>query len=150
MAMQHKNLEAVLEKLSGGAGASAAGSAGMEAASGAGAGLGAMSGKLNVAGLKKLLGGKGVKAGASGVIGYMLLEGLLRTLLQGGQQLSQTNLAGREMEAQGESLSPEAVGEQALQPVTRSQRDFALSMLMQQLGGGRGGRAQLARGEVLS
>ncbi|MFH0981801.1 MAG: hypothetical protein V2A79_09710 [Planctomycetota bacterium] len=154
-----KALEKLRRKLSpaqtagtGAAAAEAAGGAvGQEAAAAAGGAAGAPAG-MDM--LKKILGGKGggsaLKAGATGVIGYMLIEGLLRTLLQGGQQLSQTALAGSELEAQGEALTPEAVREQALQPVTRSQRDFALQLLMQQLSGGRGMPTKLARGEVLT
>lgn len=134
-----------------------AGSAGAAAETGAEAAAGAAEaggGKLGMDALKKVLGGKGgkgaLKAGAGGVVGYLLLEGLMRTLLQGGQQLSQANLAGSEMEAQAESLTPEAVQESALQPVTRAQRDYALQMLMQQLSGGRGMKTRLARGEVLT
>jgi hypothetical protein len=108
-------------------------------------------GKLDKDAIKDLLGSKRFKRGAGGFVGYMVLQGLLRTILQGAQQLQETGLAGGQMEAQMEAASPEAARQMALQPITRAQRDHALMMLMQQMGGSGNGRApMLARGEVLT
>lgn len=102
--------------------------------------------------LLKKLGTTRKEAGRLGkeAVGFALLQGIMSTALQGGQMVAQSSLENADIDAQMAGLSPEAVKESALQPVTRAQRDFALQMLMQQLNGGRGTRTQLARGEVLT
>jgi len=74
--------------------------------------------------------GKGV-----GMVGVaLLLDSLLKGGLDIAGQIGQANLQGEAMDAQIAANSGPAATEQALQPITKAQRDQALMLLMRQLG----------------
>jgi hypothetical protein len=98
-----------------------------------------------MASIKELLGKKGVKGGIATAGGFLVLQALMQRLLSSQQEGQQYDLANQQMDSQAESMSPEAMKEEALQPITRAQRDYAMQMLMQQLGGRPTNRA---RGEA--
>src|SRR3990167_3510080 len=76
----------------------------------------------------------GAKVGIAGVVGTLLLKAVMGKLLAGQQREEEFDLANRQMDVQAESMPPEAMTQEALQPITRAQLDFAMQMLMQQLG----------------
>ena len=127
-------LQSGSEMLSGlGIGAQAA----PEAAAQGGNWLNKLWGKGNAA-LKSPAG----KSAMTGALGFMLLD----MLMNSAQSLSQASLQKQSVNSQMASLSPEAAAEQALQPITKAQREHALMMLLRQMGADTG--PMLAEGEV--
>lgn len=140
MAMTQTNLEALLGQ--------------MEAGSGATGGAVKATPATEGGWLKDLLGkGKGaakspVGAAAKGILGYLLIDALFKSGMGIAGQVQQGGLQEQALDAQMGATTPEAAAERQMQPITKAQRDYAMMMLMRQLG--MQGSPMLADGEVLT
>jgi hypothetical protein len=105
--------------------------------------------------LKGLLGkGKGAAkspagAAVSGILGYLLIDALFKQGMGIAGQVQQGGLQNQALDTQMAAATPEAAAERQMQPITKAQRDYAMMMLMRQLGM-QGGPPMLADGEVLT
>lgn len=99
----------------------------------AAAGAGAMGGAL----------GKLLKGG----VGVALLSYLLNSGQEMAQELIRSKMEAGQMDLAQMATNPGAVQQQAMLPITRSQKQAALYMLMQRMGGG---RQMLADGESMT
>jgi hypothetical protein len=91
--------------------------------------------------------GKGA-IGLEGMLGYLVLNMLFQGGMDIARQSQEGRLQERALEAQEGALTPEAMTERALQPITKAQRNAALAMLLKQMGANTG--PLLAEGEVLT
>ena len=86
---------------------------------------------------------------AKGAVGVALISYLLQSGQELVQELIRSKAEAGQMDLAQMAYSPENVQQQAMLPINRSQKQAALYMLLQKMGGG-GGRPMLADGESLT
>lgn len=86
---------------------------------------------------------------AKGAVGVALISYLLQSGQEMAQELIRSKAEAGQMDLAQMAYSPENAQQQAMLPINRSQKQAALYMLLQKMGGG-GGRPMLADGESLT
>jgi hypothetical protein len=87
------------------------------------------------------------KLGAAAMVALLVAEAAKNSALGLATDVIQTGQQSRSLDVQGE-LAPQLAQQEAMQPITQSQKQAALYLLMQQLGAR--GKPMLADGESLT